>query len=552
MKFKLHPNFMQLCNIRVKQCFLGFGTTLAAMPHANDDPASLIVGVAARVGNEPPVPNRSEFSRFITFVGDMIDLVPEFRTPCEYPDGVMDLFQWFISVANYTESRKADLTELWISLNDGIWLRAEYTTNSTFAKLEWYIEPKVVRGIYSRHDVFKCLSGALIKMVENDAFKRPEFIKKIALAERPEHIMKIEFDDSELFKVGMNDYTSYESHFTPDLFEACEFQLYERKLRKNFGPIWDFIKSVYSGTNILKNKAFTGSLSARRMSGEMNTSLGNGFTNLMITWYMLHKSGISKSDLVSKLYCVVEGDDSLFAANSKIDWQTYEKLGITAKPELHKRIGDASFCGMIFDEQDRTIIADISKVVIGLGWGDRKYACARDAKKLALLRAKALSGAFQYRGCPILDVLFHRILELTRSIDHRDAMRRMGDDNTYKKEIFDLAATDGKMLIAMGPAEPGFRTRLLVEERFGISVTMQQYIELASKDMTLGFNDVLALIATDHQIEYARNHVRCVTRDVLSCGLPQRQGLISPEQFNACRRCFDERDQAIFRAASVR
>lgn len=338
--------------------------------------------------------------------------------------------------------------------------------------------------------------------------------------------MKICFDYNSENPVGMNDYTSYESHFTKELFEVCEFKLYERKLRKNFSVLLDHIKTTYAGRNILKNKCFTGEVDARRMSGEMNTSLGNGFTNLMITWFMLWKSGISKEELVSQLYCVVEGDDSLFANNDKVDFTIYSDLGITAKPEFHRRIGDASFCGMVFDEEDRVIICDVRKHLVGLGWGDSKYAFSRDIKKQKLIRAKAMSLLWQYPGCPILDAVCRRILYLTRSLD----VRNVRLDDTYKTEVFQRALKNSRELIASAPRPIPMRTRILMEEKFGISVNMQMYIEKECASFTLGFNDKIALVATDEQIAYARRCVHRLDCSLMRAGLPIASNLVTHEQ----------------------
>ena len=42
------------------------------------------------------------------------------------------------------------------------------------------------------------------------------------------------------------------------------------------------MREVIQGENRVFSKWFSGSVFARRMSGEMNTSLGNGFANLMM------------------------------------------------------------------------------------------------------------------------------------------------------------------------------------------------------------------------------------------------------------------------------
>lgn len=519
---------------RLQCCHLGGGTPLACLPMPKCDELSLGVGMVARLGRSQLQTDPIAFNEFKAFVRRAIEAIPEFNRPIQLPDEYKDWFSYFIMNANYDAGRKAQLTELWNSLNEEEHKQQKFTVNKTFEKYEHYPACKYARGIYARHDVFKCFFGGVSKAMEADVFSRPEFIKKIPCSERAEYLME------NMYEVGAkyfsSDFESFESLFTREIMEACEIALYEKKMA-NYPEDFKYISSVLLSDNHLKAKNITGTVSARRMSGEMCTSLGNGFTNLMVSWFLLYKSGISLQTLASNLHCVIEGDDSLVKFKTEVDMTLYEKIGFRSKFVIHEHIGDASFCGMLFDDEERIIVTDITKHCIALFWGDRKYVDSRDTKKLRLLRAKCLSYAYQYRGCPVLDKLVHHFLKLTRGLDVRHVVL-----DKYKNEILMQALEKSKDIIKAGPLEPGMKTRLLIQEQFGVTVSMQLYLESKIDTFTLGYNDDLALLASDEACEYARKHVRLVL-DVNDVNY--EHVYITPKQLAALKPCMKARDYQV-------
>lgn len=81
------------------------------------------------------------------------------------------------------------------------------------------------------------------------------------------------------------------------------------------------------------------------MSGDMCTSLGNGFSNKMKAEFLAYKAG-------GTIDGFVEGDDGLFVTNFELRSSDYEKLGFTIKIEEIADPCEASFCGMIFGEDE--------------------------------------------------------------------------------------------------------------------------------------------------------------------------------------------------------
>jgi hypothetical protein len=487
---------------KIETVYIGGSTTSACLPYSKTNQVNLLVGVAARLGRERVVIDQALFREFAGFVDLVIGMVPEFSTPVAIPYGYEDDFDFFIKNVHYPESRRSELIELRKRLNDGEWLDKYYSINKTFQKYEHYTDFKMARGIYSRHDVFKVIVGGMFKLIEQDVFSRKEFIKKIPANLRAIYLMDNMYEPGA--KYYSSDFESFESLFTPQIMRTCEMQLYKAKLR-NYPNHYKLIEDTLLGDNFLKSRSFNAKVKARRMSGEMCTSLGNGFTNLMVSWFMLYKSGMPVQSLTSSLQCVIEGDDSLIKYKYPIDTTIYERIGFRAKTVFHENIGDASFCGMLFDQEDMIIITDITKQCIALGWGDRKYYSSRDSKKLSLLRAKCLSLAFQYRGCPILDKLCHRMLFLTRGYDVRNVVV-----DSYKRDVLEHAILNAKELIRLGPLEPGIRTRMLMEEQFGVPIGLQYYIERQIPNFTLGNNEDLVLIASPSSLTHAERHVRYI------------------------------------------
>jgi len=147
------------------------------------------------------------------------------------------------------------------------------------------------------------------------------------------------------------------------------------------------------------------------MSGEMCTSLGNGFTNLMLALFIA-------SLRHGHLEGYVEGDDGLFATDFELTKEDYLNLGFTMKnvdEVFHP--GWASFCGMLFGDSLQ-IVRSPRRFLENFGW---THSAVHGGEKvmLGLLRAKALSAVYETPHCPIVSVLARRALHHTRGVTPR-------------------------------------------------------------------------------------------------------------------------------------
>ncbi len=332
---------------------------------------------------------------------------------------------------------------------------------NSFPKDECYSEYKYTRLINARHDWFKCKSGPIFKLIEQQLFALPWFIKKIPVAERPQFIKEVLEGCS--FAIA-TDYTSFEALFTREMMEDCEMQLYRYMIKDlpQRREIEGWLE-VLLNKNTCKFKNFRVYLDATRMSGEMCTSLGNSFANLMFMLFIAYENGNSE------VRGAVEGDDGIFAmAGKPPSAEHFEALGLKIKLEVHPDVTTASFCGQVFDPEDCVNVTNPLKMLISMGWTSARYAGVRDSKMKGLLRSKALSVAYQYPGCPILGHAARAYLRLTSG-----ACTKWVEDQMDWWQREKLAMQKGEVPWK----EPPKNTRLLVEKLYGISLQDQFQIE---------------------------------------------------------------------------
>lgn len=384
------------------------------------------------------------------------------------PDCDTSVEAW-LKTTTYTEAQKAELRLefQYLELNGGV-LTTKDKRCKSFVKDEFYIAYKHFRQINARPNRYKVKVGPIFKLIEKAVFAHPAFIKKVPINERPQYILDM------LERLGATyvatDYTSFEALFSPELMDAVEFQIYEYMTQylpegKEFMKI---VRATQGGRNICLFKEYKTEVSGRRMSGEMCTSLGNGITNLLVMLFLCERLG-------SKCIGVVEGDDGLNSVVGAVPTEEdFARLGMIIKLEKHTRIETASFCGMVFDAEEKCNVTDVRKAMATFGWTPERYVNASNKTLTHLLRAKAFSLVHQYAGCPVLQALGHSVLrrtahlgKVTRSI--HIAARNM---NAYEKE----------KLLAFGnvipdPVVVGPKTRSLVEELYGVTIPQQLQLE---------------------------------------------------------------------------
>jgi hypothetical protein len=478
-----------------------------AMPHADiKDTATLLAGVQKRFARKPPVAEPGILEKLMKFVDKFLNenLVPL------APDTDVSVPTWLANT-NYPFYRREELQEKATPIS----MINSYDCHvKLFMKDETYPSYKHGRGINSRSDEFKTAVGPYFKLIESKVFDLHWFIKHIPVADRPDYIKTLLYRSGS--KYFASDYTTFEALFTSDLMKACEFRLYRYMTQhlENGDAFCELVERVLGGSNKIKNRYFGVDIDATRMSGEMCTSLGNGFSNLMFMLFVCAECGCTDVD------GVVEGDDGLFAFTGKAPTPSdFARLGLDIKLDIYNSLSEASFCGLIFDEKDLCNITDPIEVLRNFMWTNSRYIYANPKTLKILIRAKSLSYGWQYPGCPILASLAKYGLRVTESylkngnvmkVDALKYMTSTGAVNEYvRDEFLSHVPSNSSSNVPFVPIT--INTRLLMEKKFGIPMDHQLKIEAYLDSLaTLGEYKIPFLDMYGHRdtIDYADKYIR--------------------------------------------
>lgn len=443
----------------------------------DSDIASVIDGVKHRVGGVTP----RTFTRTVLQLKAFTKKFLEKFVPILPPDTDVSLEGWLKSTS-YEQSRQDQLREADKQRIERERVDSPHDVKS-FIKEESYWEPKHHRTINSRVDQYKCQVGPWVHAVEKEVFKLKWFIKTVPVQERADLVLRT-LDKPGRVKMS-TDFTAFESSFRKAIMKAVEFQLF-RHVTQNIPGASAFMElyKKIALTNKLKFDSIIAFIAAKRMSGEMSTSIANGFTNLMLILFTAFKQGIP----LSQIDLFVEGDDSIISCIKQLTTSYFHRLGYVVKMETHSDIRHASFCGLIFSEPGH-IIRDPRPVLAKFGWAMRQYVNAGEKVRMALLRAKAMSIACEYPNCPVLAPFAHRVMELTRSFSIAGIIKKA---NQSSFDAYDRAKLINATLIKPWQQAPNIiaSSRVLMERLYKFPVELQLSWETELSSCTFGQIDL--------------------------------------------------------------
>jgi len=455
-----------------------------------NDPVTQADGLRKRLLVDLPQAEPEAMKEFRAFTKQWIS---EHLTPLVW----RPRFHEWLDSTNYSMGRKQELIHAFESLHGGTPKMKDCRKVNSFGKTESYPTYKFMRWINSRNDRVKVWFGPLIKAIEAEVYKQPWFIKHTPVAERPAALEALKRDGCKYF---LTDYTSWEAAFVPELMDICELELYDHMLQHVTDPSErKKYRDMLTGVNKLRTRIGVAvDVEGKRMSGDMCTSLGNGFTNLMATLFIAHKKGFYVNGFV-------EGDDGIFACSGKLTPQDYRELGLLIKivevvdpctmvpvNPCPSRTGvnpGAAFCGIICSETGQ-IIRDPRRFVAEFGWTS---ACIHggDTVIASLQRAKALSAVYETPHCPVLGELARLALRKTRG-----AVPRFVEDGFH---------TCPKDETRPPPFSPDPETRELFATQFGVSVQDQLLLEARFRRGDLKVMDVME--PTSDMLHYVARYV---------------------------------------------
>lgn len=268
----------------------------------------------------------------------------------------------------------------------------------------------------------------------------------------------------------------------------------------------NYFMRVVSDLNKIKFSDVTVTIPSTRMSGEMNTSLGNGLVNFIIINYIsevLHKTDVT---------LFVEGDDSIYKTLAKITAQDFTDCGFTCELSTVETISEASFCGLIFDTETYTVIADPIKYILKTPWMMRRWMRASDKAQFGILKCKALSLLWQFPGCPIIQAyayyLYRNTYKYSVPKSYLDYVKNSyGSDHAE----FDFITDVDDHIRTCTPTRPvAVSTRLLMARVYKISIEEQLYLEdlfMNKPDFGPFYDPVIYSFTTPVQQHFYEHHV---------------------------------------------
>jgi hypothetical protein len=413
------------------------------------DPETQTQGCFKRfLGHTPPVDERvlKDLEEFT------LQWCRKYVVPIQkFPD-----FEEWLDGTSYNEQRKDELRKARED-NHGLPPPRHVSRKvKQFVKLECYPMMKHARLINSRHDRFKVWCGPLFKAIEERVYSSQSpvrFIKHVPIPDRASLLAAMPRGA----RIFGTDFTAYEKHFHAAIMSHIEFVMYRYMCPFLGREERRVLFETLSGFNDITSRGgLKARVKARRMSGEMCTSLGNGFTNMILALYLAQKKN-------GRINGYVEGDDGIFSCDFEIKAEDYRALGFEIKINEYPSVNVASFCGLIFSESGE-IIRDPVNFLMKFGWAS-SFFDAGPKIHMQLLRAKALSCVYETPQCPVIGALARYCLQQTRGV-----VPRFVEDWYHRKPRDEMVIPEFK------PAED---TRVLFEQRFHVSVDAQLQLEAA-------------------------------------------------------------------------
>lgn len=487
------------------------------------DQLSVVAGAFKRLGAQVPQVSGRKLRQIRRFARRFI--FNKFR-PLTEAD-IKNPIEWIAGI-NHPEKRKAELVEafhrmetngFYGDVGDEQWKSVRAV--SSFIKDECYPSKKAPRWINSSADEVKVYFGPIADAIMHRMTEHPAFIKVVPVAERAKAISEALYTEAGVYHAA--DYTSFECHFTDQIqLIAHDFYMYmlgnlilpdsvkndvaRRCLHEglvNPAHFDSFLEQVLRSRRVCEMRNFGYvSMIARRMSGEMDTSLANTFTNFVMVHFMsYYKSG----GKILPVETFVEGDDSITRYAQGIDptEKDYADFGWVIKMERHLKLHEASFCGLVFDPVERVVLPNIPETLAKFGWTNRRYARSERKALMSLMRSKALSLACEYNNVPILGPFAQRILYLTKHVNIRKSV--INSMEKYKRDQFLLYLQEKPWMMApkIGP-----RTRELVESLFSITIQDQILIEEKLSKLEFGFFSIDRMVFPPELCDHFNRFIR--------------------------------------------
>lgn len=261
------------------------------------DVESILLGAIKRFGFDPPTVSEEDRELYRKFCRETY--IKEF-VPLQ-PGQFMDFEQW-LDRFDASGARKQQLRDAYeeFCVIYGRKVCPDVMKIGSFIKDEAYPVEKPLRWINARDDLAKTFLGPAFQVIGDQLGQHPWSIKKVPVKDRARHLTEL-FSGNGI-QVEATDYVSFEAHFVEWLMrieiEFYEYMLAEWEDFRTFVTFCGYLSGA-TGVNMCYMRGFGYlMLVATRMSGEMNTSLGNTFHNMMMIRFLAHLKGAEVRGIV--------------------------------------------------------------------------------------------------------------------------------------------------------------------------------------------------------------------------------------------------------------
>jgi len=446
------------------------------------DKLSLIGAFRKRLGPMMPTPD-VDFDDFGKFVNEVLQWGVD---PLPFmPDQRAVLEKWLTHNHSYSEVRKGQVRAAHVTVSErtGKKLRKNDFKMLSHIKCEPYPEMKFPRYINSRPDNYKGTVGGFIHLAEEVIFHKSKLARFFVKGKRIDEMPELMKDIAAMAHHLGTDYKSFESGFNPRYTDMCECMLW-RHVFKNNPIILDFVMECYfeikylqlakdgpfrrcyvPRTEVLHNKLYVIRVIGTRMSGDMWTSLANGFSNLMNSLYIAKQHGLDWKNM--KL--LVEGDDGIMGLTDPIFTKhDYEQFGFKIDMVYTQDFTKQLFCGNLFDPVEGRTIISTEQIMRTFWTVASMYFRSGDVKKNCLLRSKAMSLFCLGKYTPIASALALKLLDVIgiggEIVEPGNAWWETQIRDVYANETFK-------------PVEISYRSRMLFASKFNVPINEQIQLE---------------------------------------------------------------------------
>jgi hypothetical protein len=444
-----------------------------------DDYVSAILGCIHRVSPDMPRITQERHKE----LGEFCDRIfPQFFSPLDWDE--LLTYEEYLDHVRPTKGERyvADLRRYHYE-RIGDFLKAKNgRTCSSFIKDEAYDEWKNARsiqGVSKQSLQFDTVSyfNRVIKSIEKQVYGKMEgTIKGLTPHERADLI----FEFGDYFTKNTDDYKSYEASFSYEVFSSIQFRFYRYMLSKFPPKTSKAIIDLISNENTMVFKYFTYKVRCRRMSGDPDTALGNVVDNWVDTLFLLWKNGIDPSRATEMIF--VEGDDKTMCldgalVDAEMSNTHFRESGKRSKAKSGLTHEENDMCQLVTSTREtekgkKVLLTDVWKVLAQYAVINVKYARAGRKVFNSLLRAKALSLLYLYRGCPVVHVLALKLLYVTRDVNVRD--NHWDSIASYKLDIQEVKKMNWRDFAGM---EITMEDRIALEISKDCPVAMQVKME---------------------------------------------------------------------------